>query len=108
MTPDVVSATHKGDYRIEITFADGSHGVADLSGYLARGGVFERFRDPAFFRRFQVNEELGVLTWEDEIDLAPETLYAQATGTPLPAWMTEAEAEEGEHSEGTGRSSAQT
>jgi len=30
---------------------------------------------------------LGVLTWGDEIDIAPETVYAEATGTPLPGWM---------------------
>jgi len=28
-----------------------------------------------------------VLIWEDEIDIAPETLYAEATGSPLPNWM---------------------
>ena len=41
-----------------------------------------------FFRKFSVNEELGVLTWENEVDIAPETLYAEATGEPLPQWMT--------------------
>ena len=25
--------------------------------------------------------------WGDEIDIAPETLHAEATGTPLPEWM---------------------
>jgi len=34
-----------------------------------------------------VNKELGVLTWGDEVDVAPETLYAEATGSGLPAWM---------------------
>ena len=53
-----------------------------------RGGIFSRFRDIAFFREFRVNPELGVLTWQNEIDIAPEMLYAQATGSPLPDWMT--------------------
>jgi len=31
-----------------------------------------------------------VLTWGDEeVDIAPETLYAEATNTPLPEWMTQ-------------------
>jgi hypothetical protein len=34
-----------------------------------------------------INEELGVLTWGDEIDIAPETLYAEATQSPLPDWV---------------------
>ena len=50
--------------------------------------MFEQFRDLEFFRSFSINKELGVLTWGDEIDIAPETLYAEATGTDLPAWMT--------------------
>jgi len=35
-----------------------------------------------------VDPELGVLTWEGDLDIAPETLYADATGSPLPDWMT--------------------
>jgi hypothetical protein len=27
------------------------------------------------------------LTWGDQLDIAPETLYAAATGRDLPAWM---------------------
>lgn len=50
--------------------------------------VFKRSRDLTFFREFHVNEKLGTLTWGDEIDIAPETLYAVATGAPLPDWMT--------------------
>jgi hypothetical protein len=59
----------------------------DFSKYLNRGGVFERFRDKRFFRKFEINKELDVLSWENEVDIAPETLYADATGNPLPDWM---------------------
>ena len=52
------------------------------------GGQFQTFRDISFFREFRVDPELGTLTWAGEIDVAPETLYAQATGLPLPDWMT--------------------
>jgi hypothetical protein len=91
MIHDVVSATYKGDYRIEVVFEDGKSGVVDFSRYVDKGGVFERFRNMDFFRSFRVHEELGVLVWGDEIDIAPETLYAEATGTPLPEWMREQE-----------------
>jgi len=87
MIHDVISATYKGNYNIEIVFDDGKHGTIDFSMYLDRGGVFTRFKDLDFFRTFSVNEELGTLTWGDEIDIAPETLYAKATGLGLPAWM---------------------
>jgi len=92
MLHDVVSASYRGDYRIELTFDNGERGVVDFSPYLRRGGVFKKFRDISFFREFRVNSELGTLTWADEVDVAPEVLYAQATGAPLPDWMTPQEA----------------
>ena len=87
MIHDVVSASYKGDYKIEIEFDDGKKGTIDFSKYISKGGVFERFRDIEFFRHFEVNPELGILSWQNEIDIAPETLYADATGSPLPEWM---------------------
>ncbi len=30
---------------------------------------------------------VGTILWGREIDIAPETLYAEATGSPLPEWM---------------------
>ena len=89
----VVSATYKGEYRIELEFDDGKRGVVDFAKYPDRGGVFERFKDMEFFRRFSVNEELGTLVWENEVDVAPETLYAEATGSGLPSWMETEEVE---------------
>jgi hypothetical protein len=91
MIHDLVSAAYKGGYCIELEFDDGERGVVDFARYVEKGGVFERFKDLEFFRAFSINEELSTLTWRDEIDIAPETLYAQATGHGLPEWM---EAEE--------------
>ena len=87
MLHDVVSAIYQGGYRIKLKFDNGRRGTVDFSKYLEREGVFERFRDLEFFRNFTINKDLGVLTWGDEIDIAPETLYAEATGSGLPAWM---------------------
>lgn len=87
MLKDVISANYKGGYKIEVTFEDGATGVIDFSKYLSKGGVFEKFKDIEFFRNFKINSELGVLTWGDEVDIAPETLYADATNSPLPDWM---------------------
>ena len=88
MIHNAVSAEYRSGYRIEVVFDDGRRGIVDFSDYPARGGVFSRFRDMQFFCSFKINPELGVLTWGDDVDIAPETLYAMATGAPLPAWMT--------------------
>jgi len=87
MLKDVISATYKGGYNIEVTFEDGARGIVDFSKYLSKGGVFEKFKDIEFFKNFKINDELGVLTWRGEVDIAPETLYAEATSSPLPDWM---------------------
>ena len=91
MIHDVVSSVYQEGYKIEVTFDDGKKGIIDFAKYLRRGGVFERFKDMDFFRSFTINQELGILTWQDEIDIAPETLYAEATGTPLPDWTEKRE-----------------
>lgn len=87
MYKDVISATYRGRYKIEVGFEDGAKGVVDFSKYLSKGGVFDKFKDIEFFKNFKIDKELGVLAWEDERDIAPETLYSEATGAPLPNWM---------------------
>jgi hypothetical protein len=84
---DVVKATYRGSYLIELEFDNGRTGVVDFSKYLKRGGVFARFQDIEFFRSFSVDRESGTLVWGEEVDVAPETLYAEATGSEFPAWM---------------------
>ncbi|MBT8368332.1 MAG: DUF2442 domain-containing protein [Deltaproteobacteria bacterium] len=40
-----------------------------------------------FLKNFTINEELGIITWQDKLDVSPETLYSEATGAPLPYWV---------------------
>lgn len=84
---DIISARYVNEYRIELTFENGRSGVVDFTKFISKGGVFSRLSDPDVFKRFRINEELGVITWDDEIDVAPEILYSEATGEPLPDWM---------------------
>ncbi len=88
MFHDVIEARCEDDFILRLTFDDGKSGVIDCRPLIAKGGVFAKLQDPAVFRRVQVNAELGVVTWDDEIDIAPETAYSMATGSPLPTWMT--------------------
>ena len=84
---DVTDAKFAGDYRLEITFENGKSGVVDFRKYVEKGGVFARLAEPEYFQKFTVNRELGVITWQNEVDVAPEVLYAEVTGEPLPGWM---------------------
>jgi len=87
MYHDVVSVKCLDDFRLELTFDDGKSGVLDCKPIIAKGGVFAKLRDPRVFEKAQVNEELGVVTWDNDVDIAPETAYSRATGVPLPEWM---------------------
>ena len=91
MYHDVTEVLILDDYKLQLTFDDGKSGVLDCKPFIEKGGVFSKLRDPEFFKSVQINSELGVLTWDDEIDIAPETVYSIATGSPLPEWMEDRE-----------------
>jgi hypothetical protein len=82
MNFNVIKANYISDYKIELIFQDGSTGIADLSGYVGKGEVYNNFMDKEYFKNFRV--EYGTLTWgNSETDIAPETLYTKATGKTL-------------------------
>ena len=87
MTPDVVSGKYLKEYKIELSFENGKKGIVDFSKYLRLGGIFERFKDMEYFKNFRIYENLGVITWNNELDISPETLYSEATGASLPSWV---------------------
>lgn len=88
---NVLKVKHIEGYKLEITFEDGKKGVVDFKDYAKLGGVFARFDDMEYFKKFYINKEAGVLCWPGDLDIAPETLYHEATGEPLPEWMKEDE-----------------
>ncbi len=66
------------DYRLELTFADGTQGTVDLS-HLAGKGVFTLWNAYDTFREVRIGSS-GELVWGEQIDLCPDALYLQATG----------------------------
>ena len=87
MLHDLVKAEYLDGYKISLTFDDGKNGVVDFIRFIEQGGVFGKLKEPDIFKNFKINTELGVITWDDQIDIAPEVLYSIATQTPLPDWM---------------------
>ena len=78
---DITSAEYADGYRIRVRFQNGKSGVVDLKPLIDRGGVFSVLRDVEVFKAFSVDPEWHVLSWEDgRIDVAPETVYEEATG----------------------------
>ena len=82
-TPEVVDAKYRGDYRIHLTFNDGTEGVVDFARWVGRGPVFEPLKDPAYFQRFFIDVE--TVEWPNGADIAPETLYEAARASGVTA-----------------------
>jgi hypothetical protein len=70
--PIVVDAQYDSDYRIRITFNDGSQRTIDFRKWL-EGPLFEPLKDAQYFQRFFVSG--GTICWPNGADIAPETLY---------------------------------
>src|SRR5204863_5046073 len=71
----VVHAVYRDEFRIQLTFNDGSTETVDFSAWL-EGPIFEPLQDLAYFRRFFI--EGGTVSWPNGADIAPETLYEAA------------------------------
>ncbi|MHB8420261.1 MAG: DUF2442 domain-containing protein [Myxococcales bacterium] len=70
-----------GGHRLHLRFEDGMEGDVDLAPLLAGfPGVFAPLRDPAEFAKVELWTEAGTVRWPNGADIAPETLYALATG----------------------------
>ena len=73
-----------GDHRLRLSFEDGVVAVIDFAGRKWRG-VFEPLRDPRYFARLSLDEQLGTIVWPNGADIAPETLHAEAQRNPIRA-----------------------
>ena len=90
---NVKSAKYLDGYRVAVTFADGKSGIVDLEKHLRHGPVFKRLLDVTVFQQFRINPDFGVICWGDDLDIAPETLYEEATGGQTAAKVAEAPAQ---------------
>ncbi len=65
------------EYRLEVEFADGVHGIVDLSQDLW-GPMFEPLRDPDRFAEVTL-DEFGAPCWPNGADVAPDAIYEDLT-----------------------------
>lgn len=87
MPRDVVKVEPRGDYRVRLQFQDGVEGEVDLGPGLTFRGVFAPLRDPAYFARVSVNQELGTIGWPNGADWDPLVLYSLVTGRPVETFL---------------------
>jgi hypothetical protein len=75
MNPRVTAVKPGDHYCLEVTFSNGETGIYDCKPLLDFG-VFRELRDEAYFRL--VRAENGVVTWPNEQDICPDTIYLDA------------------------------
>jgi len=73
--PHVIRANHEQEFRIHLTFNDGTEATVDFEAWLT-GPIFEPLRDLPYFQKLSVDGGTGV--WPNAADIAPETLYEAA------------------------------
>jgi len=66
------------NYRLDLTFGDGTRGIIDVSD-LAGNGLFALWNDYEEFRQVKIGDT-GELVWSDQVDLCPDSLYLRLTG----------------------------
>jgi hypothetical protein len=80
---DITEVEVIGEYRLRLTFEDGTVGDVDFTGR-DWSGVFEPLSDPSYFARVEVDSEAGTIAWPNGVDMAPEPLYERARLHPAP------------------------
>ena len=84
MFPRVKQVRHLGEYRLELSFTDGTTGELDFkTRVVGRGGVFRPLEDVSFFKQVQVDPEAGTIVWPNDVDFCPDVLYSLVTGEPI-------------------------
>ena len=68
----VNDAKYIGDYKVWLSFNDGTQDEVDLASELY-GEIFEPLKDLSFFRSFTL--EGHTLSWSNGADFAPEFLH---------------------------------
>lgn len=61
------------DHRLMVTFQDGKTGIFDIGPHLQKP-YYQALKNPDFFKTAKAED--GTVVWSDDVDIAPEFLYA--------------------------------
>lgn len=77
---NVTKAKYIGDYTVKVWFDSGEIRTVDFSAVvlMSSNALVAQFADKTKFRQFTIDD--GVLTWNNDMDFAPEALYYATNG----------------------------
>lgn len=80
----VKDVSYISDYKLLLTFEDGSKRIADLKPYLD-GEMFEPLKDIEYFKQVSVNPDVDTIIWKNGADMSPDFLYEIGTAIEKPS-----------------------
>ncbi|HSW44946.1 MAG TPA: DUF2442 domain-containing protein [Phycisphaerae bacterium] len=78
MSKDVISVGCPDGHQLSLVFEGGERREIDMADLLAFEGIFAPPADPAFFRRVEVNPDVGTIIWLNGADVCPDVLYERS------------------------------
>lgn len=70
----VKDVTYVSDYKLLLSFDDGSERLVDLANELD-GEIFEPLKNIDYFKQVRVNPDLATIVWGNGADMCPDFLY---------------------------------
>jgi len=70
----VKKAEYLGEYRVRLSFEDGSVRDVDLAPHL-EGEIFEPLKDVGYFKTLRLEPDLDTIVWDNGADMSPDFLY---------------------------------
>lgn len=80
----IVRIAQLGDLKMALVYDDATVVVADFTAIAAKGGVFARLLDPAYFKKARIAEEGHALAWPQGLDFCADALYGPRRRTKNP------------------------
>jgi len=84
----VKSVTYVSEYKLLLSFEDGSVRMVDLEPHLD-GEIFEPLKDISYFKTVWVNPDLDTIVWDNGADMSPDFLYEIGKAVEKSALVTE-------------------
>jgi hypothetical protein len=70
----VKNVKYLSEYKLELTFEDGSVRLVDLAPHLD-GEIFAPLKNIEYFKTVQVSRDIDTIMWKNGADLSPDFLY---------------------------------
>jgi len=84
----VKDAAYLSEYKLRLTFEDGSIRLVDLEAHLD-GEIFEPLKDMNYFKTVRVNPDLDTIVWDNGADMSPDFLYEIGKPMAEPSFVDE-------------------